>query len=167
VRAASILVVDDALTALRMSYRTNPYFVERDLVWTTQAWMLREVERRKLDLLVRTEHPIESGPRRAFSADLALVTPRGSVVSLVEFKYEPSHARADVSRSKLPVVDWSAVVRDSERVQRWNVERRCSHGVAIFIDEGGYFRHRAAPPGASWHEWQGTDVAVLLTRVGG
>jgi len=37
-------------------------------------------------------------------ADLALVSPDGPVVVAAEFKYEPSHRRADILRTKFPVV---------------------------------------------------------------
>jgi hypothetical protein len=162
--AASKLVLNDALGALRASYRTTAFFVERDLVWTTQTWLLREVLRRGLDITVSTEHPIEPGERRAFSADLALRNSARAVIAVVEFKYEPNHARLDVPKSKLPVVDWAAVVRDSERVRRWCAEHRCAHGLAVFVDEGGYFRHRPPPDGASWHDWSDAGVSVLITR---
>jgi hypothetical protein len=153
----------DSLAELRAAYPRKPFFVERDVVWTVQTWMLGAVAGRQLDLTVRTEHAMERKPNRARSADLALLTSDGAVAVAVEFKFEPAHRRADVVKSKLPVVVWGDVVKDSERVQRWTSEGRCSAGLAILVDEGGYFRHRPVPPGAVWHDWSEIGVAVLVT----
>jgi hypothetical protein len=159
------LLLDDALAGLRANYRSAPFFVERDLVWTAQMWLLREVARRGLDLVVQTEHAIEPGLRRALSADLAILTRARSVLAVFEFKYEPSHDREDVPKSKLPVVEWNAVVRDSVRVRRWCSEGRAVLGLAVFVDEGGYFRHRPAPDSAAWQDWPDANAAALVTRV--
>jgi hypothetical protein len=40
---------------------------------------------------------------------------------------------------------------------------------AIFVDEGGYFRHRPAHPGATWLDWEarepgGASPSVLWVR---
>lgn len=103
------------------------------------------------------------GPRRAFSADLAIVVD-GAPGLLVEFKYEPSHRRNDIARAKLPVIGWADVVKDAERIQRFVDAHRTPTAVAILIDEGGYFRNRPALPCGRWIDWDspGTDPAVAV-----
>lgn len=160
--AARTLLLD-AIRAMRSTYRVVPFFVERDVVWTVQRWLLDEVARLGLPFDVRTEHAMEPGPRRALAADLAVLNRGGAVIAAVEFKYEPSHRRGDIPKTKFPVVEWAAVVSDFDRVRRWSAEGRCVVGLALFIDEGGHFRHREAPPCSAWHDWSESGVAVLAT----
>jgi hypothetical protein len=97
------------------------------------------------------------GPRRAFSADLVIRNAGKEVLVAAEFKYEPSHSRAEFAAlpGKLPVVVWGldGVAKDVSRIRTFVEARVAQVGFAVFIDEGRYFRHRPAQPGTVWHDW--------------
>lgn len=99
------------------------------------------------------------GPRRARSADL-VIRDEGSKEVLVaaEFKYEPSHRRAEIlaQPGKLPVVFWGSdgVAKDVARIQEFVQAGAACQAFAVFIDEGSYFRHRPAHPGSAWLDWK-------------
>ena len=106
-------------------------------------------------------------------ADLVILPPEGQPEQptefAIEFKYEPAHSRTDIPPSKFPVVeDWKKVVLDIDRVKRF-VDKSLARGaMSLFIDEGGYYRKRDAPPGSRWEDWH-TDgwthpVSVLISE---
>jgi hypothetical protein len=145
----------DALNWLRTTYPEHRIVVERDLVWTLQKWLMREVLTRDLALRVFNDYGVEPGSRRSLSADLALV-PLDSPVPLVvaEFKFEPSHRRVDIDRKKLPVVGWDGVVEDVSRIKRWVDAGMTRKGLAAFVDEGGFAHdRRTALPDCEWSGW--------------
>jgi hypothetical protein len=92
-----------ALDWLRATYGERRYFVERDVVWTIQTWLLTRVRELDLPWQVQNDYAALPGIRRSLSADLAIVVD-GRPGLLVEFKYEPSHRRTDIPRAKLPVI---------------------------------------------------------------
>lgn len=145
----------DGLAWLRASYPEHRIYVERDLVWTLQKWLVREVAARGLPLRVFNDYGVEPGPRRSLSADLA-VLPLTSPLPLVvaELKFEPSHRRAEIDPRKLPVVGWEGVVEDVARIRRWVAGGLILEGLAIFIDEGRFFQpRRPALPECAWTPW--------------
>ena len=83
----------------------------------------------------------------------------------LEFKYEPSHRRADIEPKKLPVVSWGedGVAGDIVRVRKFVAEGRTKAARSYFIDEGGYFRHREPHAGSCWVSWGG-DCWVLISQ---
>ena len=102
------------------------------------------------------DYPLLPGPRRARSADLVILDATRVVLVAAEFKYEPSHHRAEFAAlpGKLPVVFWGTdgVAKDVIRIQEF-VETGVAHAAfAIFIDEGRRFRHRPPHPGTAWHD---------------
>lgn len=143
------------LAWLRQEYARFRFFTERDVVWTVQTHLIEAVVRAGVPLRVFSDYGIVRGERRSLSADIALVGPDGQVELTVEFKYEPSHARGDIPGSKFPVVFWGSdgVGKDVERVRAWVAEGRARVGVAVFIDEGGQFRHREPHAGSRWIDW--------------
>lgn len=161
---------EDALDWLRATYGERRHFVERDLVWTLQTRLLAQIRELGLPWQVRNDYAALHGPRRAFSADLAILVD-GSPGLLVECKYEPSHRRIDIPREKLPVIAWADVVKDAARVQQYVDARRTPLACALLIDEGGFFRARPALPGGHWVDWGAPDrapalaVSVHLVRV--
>ena len=83
---------------------------------------------------------------------------------MAEFKYDPSHQRADILKQKLPVVFWGeGVVEDTGRIREFVSQGAAKAAYAVFIDEGAYFRKRPAPPGSQWREW-GNGVWVLYSQ---
>src|SRR5262245_51155461 len=94
---------EGAVAWLQGEYAEFVFFVERDVVWTLQTWLRREIEARGLVLRLFNDYPILPGSRRGLSADLVFLD--GEEIALaVEIKYEPSHARTDISQGKFPVV---------------------------------------------------------------
>ena len=135
---------EEALAWFRDTYGERHHFVERDVVWTIQTWLLRRVDELGLAWAVPNDYAALPGPRRAFSADLAIVID-GKPGLLAEFKYEPSHGRTDIAREKLPVIGWSDVMKDAERVRQFVDAGRTPIALGVLIDEGGFFRARPAP----------------------
>jgi hypothetical protein len=168
--------LDDALQRLRQEYFRSPFFQERDLVFTVQQMMMQGCPP---GLRVFNDFPVVRGLRRALTADLALVDLTGRPRLVVEFKYEPDHRRGgpggDIWPSKLnpSVVFWGAegVCGDIERVQRFVSDGVTDRACSLFFDEGGHFRGRVPPSGATWEDWRypGEDrtVSVLACRVKG
>lgn len=161
-------LVEDALRWLQAHYTDQRFYVERDIVWTLQRWLGTEARRRGLPVSIYNDYPTEPGPRRALSADLALVA-EGPVPEVVmELKYEPSHRRTDITAGKFPVVGgWSAVVSDASRVTTWVADGRARSGAAVFIDEGGWLAAKTSDSG-QWDHWGGygtDDLDVHIHRI--
>jgi hypothetical protein len=162
---------EDGLEWLRDTYGTHRFYTERDVVWTVQKWLAIECAARGMNVRVYNDYGIEPGPRRALSADIALVQPGETPAFVAEFKYEPSHRREDLLRVKLPVVGWTAVLLDVERIRRWWADGRIQQGIAVLVDEGRFFRSNAPAPGAAWVDWGrygagDLDVSIQISCVG-
>jgi hypothetical protein len=133
------------------------FFCERDIEWTLQRTLWRDIDRLALPLAAFNQYPILPGQH----LDLALTRPSllgaafgatsSSAIPVgVELKYEPSHARRDIAPSKFDVCDYNAVMRDVDRITAWLDGGRIDEGFAVFIDEGGRFSHRPAHPRGEW-----------------
>ena len=155
---------EQALAWLCRHYADYRFFTERDVVWTVQTYLRGQIEQADLACQVYNDYPILPGPRRSLSADLAIVSVNGAVETVMEFKYEPSHHRTGILKQKLPVVEWTSVIADIQRVHDFVTQGRANTGYSIFIDEGGAFQHRRPPANAAWQEW-GSGRWVLLARV--
>jgi hypothetical protein len=171
--AAAEHTFNDALRWLRESYSSHVFYLERDVVFVIQTYLRRAIDAHKMPLAVFNDYPMLPGPRRSFSADLVLrtTTPDETIVLAAEFKYEPSHRRADILARKLPVVVWSDVLKDITRIEAFVTQGKTPVGYAVCLDEGGFFERRPIPPGAAWQKWEspgldGSLVRVLLSRYG-
>jgi hypothetical protein len=157
-------VFEESLAWLRAHYQDWRFFCERDVVWIVQTRLIEFINEQKLPYQVFNDYPMLPGPRRGFSADLVIM--QGADVAVaVEFKYEPRHTRADILRPKLPVVGWADVGRDIERIYEFVRQQKTQTGCAVFIDEGGYFRHRPGFPYGAWQEWD-NGVHVFYASTG-
>jgi hypothetical protein len=164
---------EEAIAWLRSSYWSRPFFVERDIVWTIQLWLLDQIRVKSLPLTVRNDFPIGEliANARRRTADFALLDPSGKILLVAEFKYEPSHRRPDIPSSKLPVVFWGAegVGKDVSRVREFVETSLAGVGYSLFIDEGSFFRHRQPHPGSKWIDWLPAGpfgpVSLLWQRV--
>ncbi|MDE0127794.1 MAG: hypothetical protein OXN97_24770 [Bryobacterales bacterium] len=159
----------DVLDWLRDTYCTHRFFTERDVVWTVQKRLLHEAASRNLRYRVFHNDRMTKGEAKSAPADLALLDPGNRAHLAIEFKYEPDHqrVRTEFPASKFPVVDWKEVTKDIERVQEFVREEFTPRAISVFVDEGGHFRKRPAPPGSRWEEWDigaGTRVAVLISE---
>jgi hypothetical protein len=168
---AAMMLFEETMAWLRERYDEFEFWVERDLVWTIQSRLRHVVRERSLPFGVLNDYPLLPGARRARSADL-VIRDEGQVVLLAaEFKYEPSHQRAEVLPGKLPVVFWGddGVAKDVQRIREFVELGVARAAYAVFIDEGGYFRQRSAHPGSAWHDLPpsrpgGHKVSVLRAR---
>ncbi len=151
---------ENAVAWLRRGYGSFRFFVERDVVWTVQTYIIRVLDEQALPYKVINDYPLLSGKRRSICTDLAILSPNGTVEVAVEFKYEPAHVRSDIWPSKFPVVFWGreGVGGDIERIQRFVSEGAARIAYSLFIDEGSYFRHRDPPPESKWIDWNTSVV---------
>lgn len=165
---------EDALRWLKRNYTNYRFFTERDVVWTLQLRILQVIEEHGLPYRVFNEHSLRVRGRTR--ADLAILgKDSDSVEVAAEFKYEPSHSRradrgGDILPSKLvpSVVFWSgegSVEKDVMRVHEYTEQLNVKRAFSIFIDEGGWFRHRNPHPGSEWTCW-GKSVWVLRAQSG-
>ena len=86
-------------------YRQFEFWAERDVVWTPQTRLRRIIGERQLRYEVFNDYPLLPGPRRGRSADLVIRDSQTrEVLVAAEFKYEPSHRRAEIlaQPGKLP-----------------------------------------------------------------
>ena len=163
---------ENTMAWLEEHYGEFRFFKERDVVWTVQTQIIQEIEDNNLPYRVFDEFPIATGNGSSQSTDLAILNGRGLVEVAIEFKYEPSPDRksnrgGDILHSKIecPVVSWSAVVQDIERVCSYVDQDRADIAYAVFIDEGSriYGSHRQPPRGSEWLYW-GQGRRVLWTQ---
>lgn len=163
---APMELVDSSLEWLRQNYRRFPFVVERDIEWTLQQHMNSEIKSNNLPYAMFSNYPMLPGKRRSRCADLVILDSEGSVAVALEFKYEPSHKRPDLLRSKFPVVFWGkdGVGKDLNRIHEYVENGKAKIALSIFIDEDGSFAHREPRPGSRWIDW-GDGVRVLYARV--
>lgn len=95
---------EQTIAWLRDTYDERPFYVERDVVYAVQLRLWEMVRGHGLDWEVFNDYPMVPGPRRAFSADIAVRDSSGSVLVAAEFKYEPDHSPPDLLAHKFPVV---------------------------------------------------------------
>lgn len=156
------------MDSLRDSYDEHRFFVERDLVCAVQLDLWERIRARRLGWSVFNDYPMIPGPRRAFSADLAIRDPDERILLAVEFKFEPDHRRSDLLAHKFPVIGWGDAQRDIERIRQFVDEAAAPAAYAILVDEGRFFRTREAHPGSDWIDWAtprgDNGPAVLWSR---
>ena len=139
---------EEALNWLRSNYGQHNFFAERDIVWTLQTHLIKEIKKQDLSLKVYDNHKVFERK----SADLVVADESDSPEIIVEIKYEPDHKRADIWAGKLnpSKVFWNSsrdggVVPDIVRVRKFVNQGIARVGYSIFIDEGSHFSKRAAP----------------------
>jgi hypothetical protein len=166
--SAAVEIFEGALAWLNETYRQHTFFVERDVVWTLQLALKREIQRRGLPLRVFNDYAILKGKRRGLCADLAILNDQDRVEVAAEFKYEPDHRRRDIRQQKLPVVGWKDMQKDILRIGAFPEARAIEFGYTVFIDEGAFYRRRQAHAGSSWIDWPSIDAqpmpSILFSR---
>lgn len=155
---AAPALFEEAVAWLQQHYGEFEFWVERDLVWTVQTRLRKLISDRGLPWTVFNDYPLLPGARRARSADLVVRDQNKGVLVAAEFKYEPSHRRAEFRAlpGKLPVVFWGmeGVEKDVARIREFVEAAGARTAFAVFIDEGRHFRHRPAYPDAEWRDWE-------------
>ena len=165
---------ENTIAWLKEHYGEFRFFAERDVVWTVQKQILREIESHCLPYRVFNDYTIVLGKSCSRSADLVILNNCDSVEVAVEFKYEPDRARGtdrdgdrDIWHSKLEtsVVSWSEVEKDIKRIQRYFEKRKAKAAYSVFIDEGGrFYAYQPQPsPRSEWIDW-GQDRWVLWAQ---
>jgi hypothetical protein len=104
----------EALEWLGANYGSRVFYFERDIVYTLQSQLVIRVDQERLPFRVYNDYPIFPLQYRSLSADLALVAGSKEVLLTAEFKYEPCHRRQDLLKTKLPLTEWKAIMRDTE-----------------------------------------------------
>jgi hypothetical protein len=166
---------ESSVAWLRENYDDFGFEQERDLVWTVRTHLLAKIRKEDLPFTVFSGYRITQTVRE--SADLAILEESGVVEVAAEFKYEPAHARTDIDPKKLPVVFWGAapseekgsVGHDVRRVKQFVESGGARIAYALFVDEGGHFRHRDPFPNSRWIDWgkrtpEGHSVSILWSR---
>lgn len=143
------------LRELGEAYGDHVFYVERDLVYAVQRQLQELIDAESGPWRLYNDYPMLPGPRRSFSADLALVDSAGEVVVAAEFKYEPCHSRPDVLRNKLPVTVWSDIVKDTARTREFVDRGKAEVGYAVVIDEGGHLAKRDLAVYSDRQVWTG------------
>jgi hypothetical protein len=165
---AAVGLLLDGLGWVREHYRQFEFWVERDLVWTLQTRLRRVARERELDFLVLGDYPVLAGTRRTVCADLVIRDRQSGAMVAAEFKFEPSHERTDflAMPDKLPAVQWrgDGVAKDIALIKTFVDDGAVDAAFAVFVDEGRYFRHRPAPPGSAWVDWDDAGPSILWTR---
>ena len=162
----------DTIESIRADYAMYNFYVERDFVWTVQKQLKRRIQNSGLPFTVYNDYPMERGPRRSKSVDLAVIPlasdsfdirdGRESAEFVAEFKFEPSRERPnDICLHKLPVTAWKDIQNDVERVHRFVKDGKAKAAAALFVDE--YGRHRAKNPDSlsEWMDWGSYDTDSL------
>lgn len=162
---------ESSIEWLRQNYGNFKFFTERDLVWTVQTHILSLIEENELHYKIFNDYPILPGKNRSLSADLAILNEKDEIEVAVEFKYEPSHKRKDIPKTKFPVVFWGddGVGKDVKRIQEFIEKEKAKLAYSVFIDEGGSFRKREPHPRSKWLDWGSTDnlnyeISVLWSK---
>ena len=134
-------------------------------VWTIQKKSSQLIEQHRLPLTINNDYGILPGNHRSLSTDLAFINRDTQQLLLaVEFKYEPSHSRNDISKNKLPVVGWGrdSVQKDIDRIHAFVEAKKSQSACSLFIDEGGYFRKRDPHHHSVWIDWP-DRVSILFS----
>ena len=150
---------------LESNYKDYRFYLERDVVWTIQTHLNDLIRLHSLPYKTFNDYPMIKGNRRSLSADIALLNENAEVDLAIEFKYEPSHLRTDIPRSKFPVVAWGkeGVLKDIQRIYDFVEQGKAKVCYAIFVDEGDTFSDRTPHPGSEWKKWDASG-SILLSR---
>jgi hypothetical protein len=159
-------LLGQAMSWLRTNYQDLTFFVERDVVYAIQVQVAKLIHANKLPYKVYNDFPMLPGKnnRRSVCTDIAIVNAEGFVEIAIEFKYEPSHIRTDLLKSKFTptVVFWGndGVAKDIARVKNYVELKKAKIAHAILIDEGQHFRTKPPHPDSKWINWE-NGVAIL------
>lgn len=140
---------DQALDWFRVNYGEYEFFMERDLVWVLQQKIWEMIDEDGVPLEVYHNFSIAD-----VQTDLALLNKENEVELAIEFKYEPDHRRRGFLLTRFPVVFWrEGVGKDVERAKQYVKQEKAKIAIAIFVDEGSYFRHRKPYSNTKWVDW--------------
>jgi len=64
---------ENAIAWLKDNYGQFQFFVERDIVWTLQQYLVSQIKEYGLPFRIFNDYPILPGNRRSLCADLAIL----------------------------------------------------------------------------------------------
>ena len=156
---------------LREHYGEYRFFAQRDVVWTVQMHIAQKIQEANLPYRVFHNHTITKGNH----SDLAILNSDLEIEVAIELQYEPSHTRSSIrsngdiwfSKLQQEVVFWDdksgSVKNDVQKILGYAENGHAKTAYFVFIDEGGYHRHRAPFPRSEWRDW-GNGVRVLWSQ---
>lgn len=160
----ALSVFGSTLVWFRINYSSFIFYTERDIVWTVQTKIIKQIRENNLPFQVFNDYPMLSSRHRGLSTDIAILDKERHTVELaIEFKYEPAHLRVDIPKNKFPVVDWFAVEKDIARIDEFVQAGKAKIGISILVDEGGFFHVRTPLHSHTWENWGG-NTWVLFAR---
>ena len=113
-------MVEEAVAWLQEHYDEFEFWQNGTLVWTVQTRLRKMIGDRHLPYHLFNDYRLPPGARRVH-ADLIIRDARGIILAAAEFKFEPSHRRAEylAPSGKLPVVVWGSdgVAKDVTRIR--------------------------------------------------
>ena len=160
---------EGAMEWLRENYSEYQFFKERDIEWTLQSRISKEIEKRDLAYRVFDNHTVSANPRK--SADLVILEHDNSVgigcgssnmnLPMLE---RPTSEEIFGLRSSTHLPSFGREMEASQKTLFGFVEFVESGGVrvgySVFIDEGSNFRHKKPFEGSEWVDWE-DGVSVL------
>jgi hypothetical protein len=156
IEAASQLY-EGSIGWLQQRYSSYRFFTERDIVWTVQTYLSKEIESRNLSLKVFDNHKVTGN----ILVDLVIIDKQtDSILVGAEFKYEHDHKRIDITPGKLnpSKAFWDSkknhgVVQDVDRIKKLVEQGDIQVGYITFVDEGGHHTCHGEPEDCIWVEW--------------
>jgi len=147
---------EEAINSMLKHYADFQFFTERDIVWTIQTHLIKEISKRDLPLKIYDNYRVPSKKL----IDLVIIDKETDILLVAaEFKYEPDHARVDITPGKLnpSKAFWDSeknhgVVQDIERIKELVNQSYSKTGYITFIDEGGHHRYQGEPDSCIWCE---------------
>ncbi|HJT56955.1 MAG TPA: hypothetical protein VJ761_10700 [Ktedonobacteraceae bacterium] len=149
----SAALFEDAIEWLRENYAQFQFFMERDVVWTLHLYLIRQLEKQGLSYRIFHGFTIPFDDGGIKNVDLVLLNGDDTIELAAEFKYEPSHQRKDLRRTKFPVVLWPDLLKDIDAVKKIVAQKKAKIAYSALIDEGGHFINQSLPPGPIWKSW--------------
>ena len=80
-------LIKDALSWLQANYSDFAFFVERDVVWTLQLRLSKQIKDSNLTYRIYNDYPMLAGSHRSLSADIVILDNADRVAMAAEFKY--------------------------------------------------------------------------------
>jgi len=177
--ATAVELFVETLEWFKDHYDEHEYWNESDVACALWDRMRRRNADLGCPFSIRSQFRPSRG-NRGDIVDLAVLDPAGTVLVVIEVKYEPSPVRKGVIQKHgnlghlLPAHKPASVSRtDIEKIMACVTAGKSRLGFAVFVDEGSlHHSHVLAdqlPDGSEWHRWGPTpvrshDVSILVFR---
>ena len=164
------------LKAMYNDYNSFLFFEERDVVWILQKRLIKTARDKRVPYKIfnnckigEMQPPFPHG-KKAPQPDLIILRNdrirNGKLVTpldvIVEFKFEPSHARVGEHflSGKVPLIDkFSLIEKDLIRIEQYVTQRKAYLAYSVLVDEGGYYSKKLRK-----EEWQAWGDKIFSKR---